>query len=253
MTTRHLLQHSTASQCHSRVNLAAHRRLCRPLILTAATTIWLVTACGGNSLPPTLTPTPVLATPTPRDPAAAEYCRAHGGQLQVIESPIGPIGYCLFPNGSQCEAGAYYRGECAPAAGTAISPPTADAAIPNMFQPLPTAACRHLADRLGKAAAAEFVLTEANFVDQASNQSGRGCQATATLSSASLSWQTVFEQLKQVLIADGWGRAVEYPLTGTGAVAIFIRRTDMCQLSVAVESSGHYVLTANCAQYTGNR
>ena len=50
---------------------------------------------------------PGLANP------ASEYCEANGGTVEIREDESGgQIGYCIFPDGSECEEWAYYRGEC---------------------------------------------------------------------------------------------------------------------------------------------
>ena len=46
---------------------------------------------------------------------ASEYCEANGGTVEIREDESGgQIGYCIFPDGSECEEWAYYRGECQP-------------------------------------------------------------------------------------------------------------------------------------------
>lgn len=44
---------------------------------------------------------------------ASEFCIKNGFALEIRESPGGQIGYCVFPDGSECEEWAYFRGECA--------------------------------------------------------------------------------------------------------------------------------------------
>ncbi|NLZ24697.1 DUF333 domain-containing protein [Candidatus Dojkabacteria bacterium] len=43
---------------------------------------------------------------------ASVYCADNGGTLEIKEEKEGQVGYCLFEDGSSCEEGAYYRGEC---------------------------------------------------------------------------------------------------------------------------------------------
>ncbi len=62
------------------------------------------------------TPTPVTSTRTPSiaNPAS-QYCVDHGGTLEIRKSAEGnEVGICVFPNGSECEEWAYYRGQCQP-------------------------------------------------------------------------------------------------------------------------------------------
>jgi len=44
---------------------------------------------------------------------ASEYCEENGGTVEIREDESGgQVGYCIFPDGSECEEWAYYRGEC---------------------------------------------------------------------------------------------------------------------------------------------
>lgn len=45
---------------------------------------------------------------------ASVYCEEQGGTLLIQSEAGGETGYCVFPDGSQCEEWAYYRGECTP-------------------------------------------------------------------------------------------------------------------------------------------
>ena len=45
---------------------------------------------------------------------ASEYCVAHGGALEVVETPAGQMGLCRFPDGTYCEEFPYLNGECQP-------------------------------------------------------------------------------------------------------------------------------------------
>jgi putative hemolysin len=61
---------------------------------------------------PTATATGQEGIPNP----ASVFCSEQGYTLEVrSDESGGQSGYCLFPDGSECEEWAYYRGECAPA------------------------------------------------------------------------------------------------------------------------------------------
>ena len=48
-------------------------------------------------------------TPNP----ASIYCEENGGTLDIREDDTGgQVGYCVFPDGSECEEWAFYREEC---------------------------------------------------------------------------------------------------------------------------------------------
>jgi len=47
---------------------------------------------------------------------ASVYCEKQGYQLETrTDSEGNQYGVCIFPNGSECDEWAYFRGECAPA------------------------------------------------------------------------------------------------------------------------------------------
>jgi inhibitor of cysteine peptidase len=47
---------------------------------------------------------------------ASVFCAQNGGTLNIVTAADGSqSGLCVFPNGSQCEEWAYYRGECSSA------------------------------------------------------------------------------------------------------------------------------------------
>ncbi len=45
---------------------------------------------------------------------ASVYCEEQGGRLEIRTGEGGQVGYCVFPNGSECEEWAFFRGEYAP-------------------------------------------------------------------------------------------------------------------------------------------
>ena len=52
---------------------------------------------------------PVSKLPNP----ASVHCLEQGGELEMRDSEAGQYGVCMFPDNSECEEWAYYRGECA--------------------------------------------------------------------------------------------------------------------------------------------
>ncbi len=63
---------------------------------------------------PTPTPQPGIANP------ASVYCTERGYQLELRNGPNGVVGVCIFPDKSECEEWAFFRGEC----GTKWATPT---------------------------------------------------------------------------------------------------------------------------------
>jgi putative hemolysin len=43
---------------------------------------------------------------------ASVYCVDLGYKLEIRDEANGQVGYCIFPNGAECEEWAFYRGEC---------------------------------------------------------------------------------------------------------------------------------------------
>jgi len=71
-------------------------------------------------VPPT--PTPQADTADMPNPASA-YCVEQGYKSEIRTAADGSqSGVCIFPDGSECDEWAYYRGECAPASQAATEP-----------------------------------------------------------------------------------------------------------------------------------
>ncbi len=78
---------------------------------------FLLSGCVGAQTPeetiPATAPEKTIASMA--NPAAV-YCKSQGYRLQpVIVADGSQAAICIFPDGSQCDEWAYYRGECAPA------------------------------------------------------------------------------------------------------------------------------------------
>ena len=66
----------------------------------------IISGCGTATAEPTVG----LANP------ASVYCEGQGYTLEMRTSADGgQYGVCIFPDGSECEEWAFYRGECGPA------------------------------------------------------------------------------------------------------------------------------------------
>jgi Tol biopolymer transport system component/putative hemolysin len=96
----------------------------------------LISGCGTG----TVEPTTGLANP------ASVYCEEQGYTLEIRTDENGEYGVCIFPDGSECEEWAFYRGECKQASAstsetgaerpTVVPPATATPVPPT---PIPTA------------------------------------------------------------------------------------------------------------------
>ena len=102
----------------------------------------LASSCTPQSvvMPTSVTLTPVVGLANP----ASVFCRKQGFRLELRTDATGSqTGICHFPDGSQCDEWAYYRGACGPAgqadAGTTPAPSPTRVASPTAV-PLPVAA-----------------------------------------------------------------------------------------------------------------
>ena len=69
----------------------------------------VVAACGAKA-----TATPEAGMPNP----ASVFCEEKGYKLEIRTAAGGSQeGFCLFPDGSECDEWAFFRGECAPGTG----------------------------------------------------------------------------------------------------------------------------------------
>jgi len=96
---------------------------------------------------PVSTELPQANMPNP----ASVYCEQQGNKLEIRTATDGSqTGYCIFPDGSECDEWAYYRGECGPP----VFPPTpkfvqAPLAIPPTSIPIPYAVLVDTGDKHG--------------------------------------------------------------------------------------------------------
>ena len=68
---------------------------------------------------PTATDTPQVNMPNP----ASVYCKEQGNKHKIqIAADGSQNGICVFPDGSECDEWAYFRGECGPAAENSPTP-----------------------------------------------------------------------------------------------------------------------------------
>lgn len=70
-------------------------------------------ACAASATPASPTPQPNLPNP------ASAYCEEHGGRVDTRQDASGgQSGVCVFPDQSECEEWAYFRGQCLPGTAT---------------------------------------------------------------------------------------------------------------------------------------
>jgi putative hemolysin len=80
----------------------------------------------------TITPPATVGAAGLPNPASV-YCEENGGKLDIRkDSSGGEYGVCVFPDGSECDEWAYFRGECRPAKESAPVGTTQPAATPDL-------------------------------------------------------------------------------------------------------------------------
>ena len=83
------------------------------IVVVALLLVTLVlAACGSGE--PTPVPTAGATSESPLDMVnpASKHCVDQGYRLEIRDEANGQVGYCIFPDGSECEEWAYFRGEC---------------------------------------------------------------------------------------------------------------------------------------------
>ncbi len=59
-------------------------------------------------------PSDAFESPVGLPNPASVFCEEQGYKLEMRTDASGTAGYCIFPDGSECEEWAFFRGECAP-------------------------------------------------------------------------------------------------------------------------------------------
>ena len=160
----------------------------------------LVTACSPEPTQPATPPEEVADMANP----ASQFCEARGFQSEIRDEADGQVGYCLFPDGSECEEWAYYRGECTPASESQAS----DLEPENLVTPAEAAAAEEpTADKIAfKDALADLAPQDVfkNFYDitQVPRPSGEMEQIQAFILSfgQNLGLETIVDEVGNVII-----------------------------------------------------
>lgn len=81
------------------------RRRSHRLIMTVASSIAVLVACGSDSKPTVTTSATEIANP------ASEFCVKQGGKVEIVDAASGQVGYCNLPDGTRVEEWAYFRSQ----------------------------------------------------------------------------------------------------------------------------------------------
>lgn len=110
----------------------------------------VLTSCTPQTQPTVVTVPTDIPQPDMPNPASA-YCEQQGYRLEIrTAADGGQAGYCIFPDGTECDEWAYFRGECGPF----FPPPTPKfvdepLAMPAASVPLPFAVLVNTGDQRG--------------------------------------------------------------------------------------------------------
>ena len=193
---------------------------------------------------------------------ASVYCEGQGHTLEMrTDADGGQYGVCIFPDGSECEEWAFYRGECSPASAAeavAETPPQAPTPTPapaeqpteqpapveGNWRPLDPAECGDLADAMAQILSADVTTRQAPFLDRANGTAGVGCQLLVTGTGQDFDMMA-FDALSGMLASKGWEEDIQYGGGGpTGLLGGFRKESGLCLLLVGWEPSED----ANCPQ-----
>jgi len=184
----------------------------------------------GGALPPgagTIQDLIGLANP------ASSYCLQQGYTLEIRTDTDGSqYGVCTFPDGSECEEWAYFRGECAPASGVSgWHTPTGEF-------------CTTLQDDVMAALGAGEANLDMNepFTDYIGGTTGTGCLLTVTGTGADFTIDT-YTQLQTMLAGQGWTEDMAYGAGGPTGIGGGFRRENMLLLMLV---GWHPSDDANC-------
>jgi putative hemolysin len=163
---------------------------------------------------------------------ASVFCEEQGGRIEIRAGEGGQVGTCVFPDGSECEEWAFFRGECVPGGGE--------------YQPPDSTVCSDLSKSMVQTLGVAVTTEEAPFHDYIGGKAGTGCQMTAVGTGLDFEdFWSVAEALRERLGSQGWQADFMYASDGpTGTGNGFRKDNALCLFSVGWEPSED----ANCPQ-----
>jgi putative hemolysin len=110
----------------------------KPSPFPSALMIFMIalTSCTAAQAQPTPVPAPTNTPPANMPNPASVHCEQKGYKLEIRTATDGSqSGVCIFPDGSECDEWAYFRGECSP--GSASPTPSDEATLAPTEFPTP--------------------------------------------------------------------------------------------------------------------
>ncbi len=184
----------------------------------------LLAGCASTATPAIPTPLPATDTPSASvaNPASV-FCEAQGGQVDIRTESGGEVGYCVFPDGSECQEWAFFRGECS----------------------INVSVCNELAGEMTQRLNVAMQVTDpTTFEDPISGQKLEGCQAATSGTGANFeSVDTVIKAIDAIFLSRAWQADINYDAGGpTGAFGGYRLDDALCLWVVKWEPSAD----ANC-------
>ena len=186
---------------------------------------------------------------------ASVFCEENGGRVEIRTVNGGEVGFCVFPDGSECEEWTFFHGECA---------------TRSIYQPPSPEARSELVDAMAQVLGMAVTTENLPFRDYISGEIGAGWQAKATGTGLDFeNHMVVAEALREALGQQGWQADFTYAADGpTGTGNGFRKDNALCLFSVGWEPAADancptdqpisacelspeqqlYTITLNCAQ-----
>jgi len=93
------------------------------LTLTTILILLAIASCSAPPTQPTIAPVSTETLQANMPNPASVYCEGQGNRLEICTAADGSqSGVCIFPNGSECDEWAFFRGECGPNAPVTETP-----------------------------------------------------------------------------------------------------------------------------------
>ncbi|MGE5376668.1 MAG: DUF333 domain-containing protein, partial [Bacteroidota bacterium] len=100
-------------------------------VFVVLTFLILLTSCSAPPAPPAIAPVPTDTPQADMPNPASVYCEQRGNRLEIRPATDGSqSGVCIFPDGSECDEWAYFRGECLPNPPVTAAPASPTQAAP---------------------------------------------------------------------------------------------------------------------------
>ena len=144
---------------------------------------------------------------------ASVFCQEQGGQLEIRRESGGEVGYCLLPDGRECEEWAFFRGECLTDVST----------------------CQGLGRQMELALGVGVTVTDPSpFTDFVTGEQADGCQALATGTEVAFGGLAeAITAVQSIFTGQNWQADINYSASGpTGELGGYRLNDAFCLWSI---------------------